>query len=188
MVKKVISLIVSTRLTAILFITFSAAMGIGTFIESMHGTDAARILIYNAFWFELMMVLFLIKFIFNIKRYNLLSRPKLGILLMHLSWILIIIGAGITRYIGYEGIMPIREGAESNEFLSSDTYVVALVDGEKNGFGKKTEPPYQLKQKKEVTKSRADSQYLTRMDIPFLTPMDQIILTLKTVIIIYLNS
>ena len=71
MVKKVISLIVSTRLTAILFITFSAAMGIGTFIESMHGTDAARILIYNAFWFELMMVLFLINFIFNIKRYNL---------------------------------------------------------------------------------------------------------------------
>ena len=33
MVKKIISLIVSTRLTAILFITFSAAMGIGTFIE-----------------------------------------------------------------------------------------------------------------------------------------------------------
>ena len=63
MVKKIISLIVSTRLTAILFITFSAAMGIGTFIESMHGTDAARILIYNAFWFELMMVLFLINFI-----------------------------------------------------------------------------------------------------------------------------
>ena len=38
MVEKIISLLVSTRLTAILFITFSAAMGIGTFIESMHGT------------------------------------------------------------------------------------------------------------------------------------------------------
>ena len=49
----------------------------------------------------------------------------------------------------------------------------------------KTEPPYQLKQKKEIKKSRADSQYLTRMDILFLTPMDQIILTLKTVTIIF---
>ena len=133
MVKKIISLIVSTRLTAILFITFSAAMGIGTFIESMHGTDAARILIYNAFWFELMMVLFLINFIFNIKRYNLLSRPKLGILLMHLSWILIIIGAGVTRYIGYEGVMPIREGNVTNEYLSSDTYLTVLIDGEIEG-------------------------------------------------------
>ena len=130
MVEKIISLLVSTRLTAILFITFSAAMGIGTFIESMHGTDAARILIYNAFWFEIMMILFLINFIFNIKRYNLLSRPKLGILLMHLSWILIIIGAGVTRYIGYEGVMPIREGNISNEYLSSDTYLTVLVDGE----------------------------------------------------------
>ena len=107
-------------------------MGIGTFIESMHGTDAARILIYNAFWFEIMMILFLINFIFNIKRYNLLSRPKFGILLMHLSWILIIIGAGVTRYIGYEGVMPIREGNTSNEYLSSDTYLTVLVDGEMN--------------------------------------------------------
>ena len=130
MVKKIISLLVSTRLTAILFITFSAAMGIGTFIESMHGTDAARILVYNAFWFEIMMILFLINFIFNIKRYNLLSRPKFGILLMHLSWILIIIGAGVTRYIGHEGVMPIREGNTSNEFLSSDTWLTVLVDGE----------------------------------------------------------
>ena len=133
MVKKVISLLVSTRLTAILFITFSAAMGIGTFIESMHGTDAARILVYNAFWFEIMMILFLINFIFNIKRYNLLSRPKFGILLMHLSWILIIIGAGVTRYIGHEGVMPIREGNTSNEFLSSDTWLTVLVDGEIDG-------------------------------------------------------
>ena len=132
MVKKIISLLVSTRLTAILFITFSAAMGIGTFIESMHGTNAARILVYNAFWFELMMILFLVNFIFNIKRYNLLSRQKLGILLMHLSWILIIIGAGVTRYIGDEGVMPIREGNKSDEFLSADTYLTVLVDGEIN--------------------------------------------------------
>ena len=137
MVKKIISLVVSTRLTAILFITFSAAMGVGTFIESIHGTDAARILVYNAFWFELMMILFLINFIFNIKRYNLLSRPKLGILLMHLSWILIIIGAGVTRYIGYEGVMPIREGNITNEYLSSDTYLTVLIDGEIEGAPKR---------------------------------------------------
>ena len=57
---------------------------------------------------------------------------KFGILLMHLSWILIIVGAGITRYIGNEGVMPIREGNSTNEYLSSDTYLVALVDGENN--------------------------------------------------------
>ena len=133
MVKKLISILVSTRLTAFLFISFSAAMAAGTFIESMHGTDASKILVYNALWFEIMMVMFVVNFTYNIKRYRLLSREKLPVLLLHLSWILIIIGAGITRYIGYEGIMPIREGSNTNEFLSTDTYLTILVDGEING-------------------------------------------------------
>ena len=135
--KKLISILVSTRLTAFLFISFSAAMAAGTFIESMHGTDASKILVYNALWFEIMMILFVINFTYNIKRYRLLSREKLPVLLLHLSWILIIIGAGITRYIGYEGIMPIREGSSSNQFLSSDTYITILVDGEINGQQKR---------------------------------------------------
>ena len=135
--KKLISILVSTRLTAFLFISFSAAMAAGTFIESMHGTDASKILVYNALWFEIMMILFVVNFTYNIKRYRLLSREKLPVLLLHLSWILIIIGAGITRYIGYEGIMPIREGSSSNQFLSSDTYITILVDGEINGQQKR---------------------------------------------------
>ena len=125
--KKLISILVSTRLTAFLFISFSAAMAAGTFIESMHGTEASKILVYNALWFEIMMILFVVNFTYNIKRYRLLSREKLPVLLLHLSWILIIIGAGITRYIGYEGIMPIREGSNSNQFLSSDTYLLSLI-------------------------------------------------------------
>ncbi|MDC3179304.1 cytochrome c biogenesis protein CcsA [Flavobacteriales bacterium] len=135
--KKLISILVSTRLTAFLFISFSAAMAAGTFIESMHGTEASKILVYNALWFEIMMILFVVNFTYNIKRYRLLSREKLPVLLLHLSWILIIIGAGITRYIGYEGIMPIREGSSSNQFLSSDTYITILVDGEINGQQKR---------------------------------------------------
>ncbi len=135
--KKLISILVSTRLTAFLFISFSAAMAAGTFIESMHGTDASKILVYNALWFEIMMILFVVNFTYNIKRYRLLSREKLPVLLLHLSWILIIIGAGITRYIGYEGIMPIREGSSSNQFLSSDTYITILVDGEIDGQQKR---------------------------------------------------
>ena len=108
-------------------------MGIGTFIESYHNTTTAKILIYNAWWFELMMVFFVINFAFNIKRYNLLTFKKWPILLLHLSWILIILGAGVTRYIGYEGVMPIRENTSSDKFLSEETYLTVLVDGEVNG-------------------------------------------------------
>ena len=109
------------------------SMGIGTFIETYYTTDTAKILIYNATWFELIMVIFVINFVFNIKRYNLLKFNKWPVLMLHLSWILIILGAGITRYIGYEGVMPIRENASSNSFLSEKTYLTAYIDGEVDG-------------------------------------------------------
>tara|TARA_S200000501_G_scaffold365847_1_gene399834 strand:+ start:543 stop:3590 length:3048 start_codon:yes stop_codon:yes gene_type:complete len=108
-------------------------MGIGTFIESYYNTTTAKILIYNAWWFELMMVFFVINFLFNIKRYNLITFSKWPILLLHISWILIIVGAGVTRYIGYEGVMPIRENSSSDKFLSEETHLTALIDGEING-------------------------------------------------------
>ena len=131
--KKLVSFLISTKFTAILFVLFPLSMGIGTFIESYYNTTTAKILIYNAWWFELMMVFFVINFAFNIKRYNLLTFKKWPILLLHLSWILIILGAGVTRYIGYEGVMPIRENTSSDKFLSEETYLTVLVDGEVNG-------------------------------------------------------
>ena len=131
--KKLVSFLISTKFTAILFVLFPLSMGIGTFVESYYNTTTAKILIYNAWWFELMMVFFVINFAFNIKRYNLLTFKKWPILLLHLSWILIILGAGVTRYIGYEGVMPIRENTSTNKFLSEETYLTVLVDGELNG-------------------------------------------------------
>ena len=131
--KKLISFLVSTRLTAILFIVFALAMAIGTFIENDYGTVTAKILIYNATWFELILGVFVLNFLFNIKRYNLLKFNKWPVLMLHVSWILIILGSLVTRYIGYEGVMPIRENTSSNTFLSEKTYLTILVDGEYKG-------------------------------------------------------
>jgi hypothetical protein len=39
------------------FLSFAIAMGVD-FIESKYNTDTARILIYNAWWFEAIMVFF----------------------------------------------------------------------------------------------------------------------------------
>ena len=131
--KKLISFLISTRFTAILFILFPLSMGVGTFIESYYNTTTAKILIYNAWWFEVMMVFFVINFTLNIKRYNLLSFKKWPVLLLHISWILIILGAGVTRYIGFEGVMPIRENSSSNTFLSEKTFLTVYTDGEIDG-------------------------------------------------------
>ena len=123
----------STRLMALLFIVFAAAMGIGTFIESKYSTETARIFIYNAKWFEAIMLFFVINFMGNISRYRLLQWKKWPVLVLHLSWILIIVGAFVTRYISYEGVMPIREGQSENIFYSDKTYVSAFIDGDIDG-------------------------------------------------------
>ena len=133
MINSLTKALFSTRLMAVLFVVFATAMALGTFVESWYSIQTARIWIYNAWWFEGIMLFFVINFMGNIKRYQLWKREKWAVLLLHLSWILIIAGAFVTRYISYEGVMPIREGQEANFFLSEKTYLTAFVDGEFEG-------------------------------------------------------
>ena len=133
MLKKIASILFSTRLTAILFIAYAAAMAVGTFMDqgqSTSPTPYSRTLIYNAWWFEAIMVVFMINFIGNIFRYRLLRKEKWATLILHLSFIFILLGAFITRYYGYEGMMAIREGATENTFLSQKTYLTTYIDGD----------------------------------------------------------
>ena len=133
MEKKIVSFLFSTRLMAVLFLGYAIAMAAGTLIESKYNTDTARILIYNAWWFEAIMLFFVINFVGNIKRYQLYKKEKWATLLFHLSWIFIIIGAFVTRYISYEGMMPIREGTSSNQFFSEKSFLTVFVDGDYKG-------------------------------------------------------
>ncbi len=131
--KKLYSFLFSTRLMAVLFLTFAIAMGAGTFIESKYNTDTARIWVYNSWWFEAIMVFFMINFIGNIKRYQLLKTEKWATLLLHLAFVFILLGAFVPRYIMYEGMMPSSEGAAENQIFSDKTFLTVYVDGEYKG-------------------------------------------------------
>lgn len=133
MQKKILSALFSTRLMAVLFIVYAAAMAAGTLIESHYNTDTARIWVYNTLWFETIHLLFILNFLGNIKKYQLLKKEKWATLLLHLAFIFILIGAGITRYISYEGMMPIREGESSSQVFSEKTQLTLFVDGQYQG-------------------------------------------------------
>lgn len=133
MQNKILGFFFSSRLMAFLFVSFAIAMAAGTFIESEYNTDTARIWIYNAWWFEAMMLLFVVNFMGNIKKHDLLKKEKWATLILHFSFLFIIAGAFVTRYISFEGMMPIREGATENQFYSDKTYVTIFVDGEYDG-------------------------------------------------------
>ena len=133
MQNKLAKILFSTRLTAVLFILFAAAMITGTFMDAGQETSPtpySRSLIYNTWWFEGIMVFFVINFVGNIFRFRLYKKAKWATLTLHLAFIFILLGAFITRYIGYEGMMPIQEGETENTFLSQKTYVSVLVNGD----------------------------------------------------------
>ncbi|MEZ4779157.1 MAG: cytochrome c biogenesis protein CcsA [Flavobacteriaceae bacterium] len=133
MQKKLAAILFSTRLTAVLFLVFAAAMAVGTFMDQGYErppSPYAREMIFNAWWFEAIMVFFVINFIGNIFRFRLLRKEKWATLLLHLSFILIIVGAFVTRYIGFEGVMHIREGNTEKTFLSDKTYLTTFIDGD----------------------------------------------------------
>ncbi|MCF6296343.1 MAG: cytochrome c biogenesis protein ResB, partial [Flavobacteriaceae bacterium] len=133
MLKKLVSILFSNRLTAILFVVFVIAMITGTFMDAGQETSPtpySRTLIYNTWWFETIMVFFVINFAGNIFRYRLLRKEKWATLTLHLAFIFILLGAFITRYIGYEGMMSIREGDTENKFLSSNVYLTTYIDGD----------------------------------------------------------
>ncbi|WP_339624773.1 cytochrome c biogenesis protein CcsA [uncultured Winogradskyella sp.] len=132
MQKKIANFLFSTRLTAFLFILFAVAMATGTLLDrnmETSPTPYTRTLIYNAWWFEAIMVFFIINFVGNIFRFRLHKKEKWATLTLHLSFILILFGAFITRYVGYEGMMSIEEGATESEFRSQKTYLTAYVVG-----------------------------------------------------------
>jgi cytochrome c-type biogenesis protein CcsB len=120
----------SMRIMTLGLLIFGGVIGWATFLESWYGTQTSKAIVYNAAWFVGLLVYMCFGMVANIFRYNLWAREKIALLMFHLSFIVIIIGAGVTRYIGFEGLMLIRENSQSNIIHSADAYVqIYATDG-----------------------------------------------------------
>ncbi|KXK39090.1 MAG: cytochrome c biogenesis protein CcsA [Saprospiraceae bacterium] len=129
--KRFAKIFFSTRTMAVLLVIYGAAMAVATFVENDFDTPTAKALIYNATWFELLMFWLIALFAWNIKVYNLTRREKWPVLAFHLAFILMFIGGAITRYVSFEGQMPIKEGKTTNEIISDNTYFkLSINDGD----------------------------------------------------------
>lgn len=124
--KSILNLVYSTKATLWLLLVFAFAMATATFVEERYDATIAYQYIYDSKWFELVMILLAINFVGNISRYNLLSKKKLAGFLFHSAFIVMIIGAGVTRYFGFEGMMHIREGQSSKVIVTTQQVLKIL--------------------------------------------------------------
>ena len=126
--KKIFNYLFSMELTVILLSIFAFSAGFATIIENDFGTTAAQIAVYKAFWFEFLLVLLAVNLAGSLIVNKFWANKKYVIFFFHLSFIIILIGAGITRYFGFEGSMHIRQGMDSNYIVTDQTYISAKFD------------------------------------------------------------
>ncbi|MFK8005537.1 MAG: cytochrome c biogenesis protein CcsA [Saprospiraceae bacterium] len=131
MLKKISNRLFSTSAAGLYMILFAIAIAVATFIENDFGTSSAQKVIFKSRWFELLLILFGISILINIFRYRMLQQKKWSTFAFHASILIILLGAGVTRYFGFEGMMHIREGESANSFLSFEDYLV--FEAKKNG-------------------------------------------------------
>ncbi len=128
MLELIKKIIFSSRTLALLLFVFTFSIGLATFIENDYGTPASKMLIYNTHWFELVILLLGVNLVGSIVKYKLYRKKKLPVFLFHVAWIVIVIGAGVTRYYGFEGSMHIKEGQSEDRMVSQRTFIQFRLD------------------------------------------------------------
>lgn len=121
--KKILNFLFSFSLMGFLLLILAFSMAIATFVESSYGTEVAQGLIYKSFWFGLVLFLLAVNLLVNFIRRRMYTRQRMAVGLFHISFIIILVGAAITRFISFEGMMHIREGESSNFILSAEDYL-----------------------------------------------------------------
>ncbi len=132
--KKIFSILFSPKSSLVLLLLFTISIAVATFVEDSYDTITAQLLIYKSWWFELIIGLMALNFFGNLKRYHFFTKGKLGGFLFHLGFVVMIVGAAITRFFGFEGTMHIREGGSSNVIYSNEPYLRVDLNGPKGSY------------------------------------------------------
>ena len=130
---KVIKFIFSPVMMGILFVVFAIAMAVATFIENDFGAGASYSIVYGSKWFEFILLLLACNLTGQLIILKMFRKSRLPVALFHLAFILMLSGAAITRYFGWEGSIHIREGETMDRCYSGDKYISYSV---KNNEGK----------------------------------------------------
>jgi len=142
--RKYIDSLFSSWFMSVLFIFFAVSMAAATFIENDFGRNAAFELVYDAVWFEAIFVLLILNFIGQIFRFKLYKRNKLSIMLFHIAFIIIIVGAGLTRFWGQEGTIHLREGQTKGHFQTSEMYLKLKIKDDKGNIKRQEFTPFTI--------------------------------------------
>lgn len=123
MIKRIVS---SFWLMLVLLLALGASAGVATFVENDYGTATAKVAVYEAWWFELLLLLFCLNLLAIAWRVKMVRHlPRFA---FHIAFVLIALGAVLTRYFGYEGVMHLRPNVPSQTYLSATNFIALTLE------------------------------------------------------------
>ena len=124
--QKLLNILFSFKTTLLLLFLLGIGAAVATFIENDFGTSSARVLVYNHWWYETVLILAGANLLGVIIRRKMWKRTSL--FLFHAGFLVILMGAGLTRYAGQEGILHIREGNSEHRMITSEPYLQVNIE------------------------------------------------------------
>src|SRR5665648_589216 len=168
--KKIVTFLFSMFFSVMLLMMFAISIAYATFIENDYGTDTAQVLIYQSRWFEILLLIGAVNLIGSMFQYKLFSRKKWAIMLFHMAFVCMILGAGVTRYFGFEGSMHIREGESTNQVVSETSFISLKVSSNGEEVSEQTKvrftPNSSNSYKKSITVGGKDIQVENELFVP----------------------
>lgn len=107
----------------LLYIVVVAVMAAATIVERYQGTDYVSEHYYGAWWFSALWALLAAAGIFWFLKQRV---RRLSVVLLHLSLVVILLGALLTHLTAVRGVVPLRKGIPTNEYLTRDMYLHQL--------------------------------------------------------------
>ena len=118
--------LLSIKVSLCLLFSLALSAAIATFIENDFGTSTARNMVYDAIWYEMLLAITAVQMLSVIYR----SKMILSSRLFHMAFVVILVGAALTRYGGYEAYLNLYEGEVSHTVLSSEQYLQLRLESQ----------------------------------------------------------
>ena len=96
-----------------IYILLIVALATATFVENIEGTPFTDQYFYGSWWFILLWALLIITGLFYIFR-HLSPARHLSTLILHISMVIILIGAMLTHTLAFKGMMYLRGDQSTN--------------------------------------------------------------------------
>lgn len=130
---KFVKMFCSIYTTIVLLAIYAILCAAATFIEAdaSYGIQAAQDMIYRTTLFNIVHILLLLNLIAVFVYRKVWKSKKYYSIILHVSFIVILLGAALTRFFGFEGVVHIREQHSSNVIITDEEYLnirVAIED------------------------------------------------------------